>query len=40
MSSHVFLSPETELVFVKTHLIHALAETTSKAYANTVSTGA
>ena len=32
MSSRVFLSPETELFFVKTHVIHALAETTSKVY--------
>ena len=33
MSSRVFLSPETELFFVKTHIIHALAETTLEAYA-------
>ena len=33
MSSQVFLSPETELFFVKMHIIHALAETTSEAYA-------
>ena len=33
MSSHVFLSPETELFFVKTRIINALAETTSEAYA-------
>ena len=32
MSSRVFLSPE--LFFVKTHLIHALAKTTSEAYWN------
>ena len=32
MGSRVFLSPETELFFVKTHIIHALAETTSEAY--------
>ena len=31
MSSRVFLSPETELFFVKMHIIHALAETTSEA---------
>ena len=34
MSSRVFLSLETELFFVKTHIIHALAETTSEAYNN------
>ena len=27
-----FLSPETELFFVKAHIIHALAESTSDAY--------
>ena len=32
MSSHVFLSPEAELFFVKTHIIHGLAETTLEAY--------
>ena len=32
MSSRVFLSPETELFFVKMHIIHALAETTAEAY--------
>ena len=32
MSSRVFLSPETELFFVKTLIIHKLAETTSEAY--------
>ena len=32
MGSRVFLSPETELFFVKTHIIYALAETTSEAY--------
>ena len=32
MSSRVFLSPETELFFIKTHIIHALAENTSEAY--------
>ena len=32
MSSRVFQLPETELFFVKTHIIHALAETTSEAY--------
>ena len=32
MSSRIFLSPETELFYVKTHIIHALAETTSEAY--------
>ena len=31
MSSRDFLSPETELFFVKAHIIHALAETTSEA---------
>ena len=32
MGSRVFLSPEKELFSVKTHIIHALAETTSEAY--------
>ena len=32
MGSRVFPSPETELFFVKMHMIHALAETTSEAY--------
>ena len=32
MISRVFLSPETELFFVKTLIIHALVETTSEAY--------
>ena len=32
MSSRAFLSPEIKLFFVKTHIIHALAETTSEAY--------
>ena len=27
-------SPETELFFVKTYIIHALAETTSEAYSD------
>ena len=31
-SYRVFLSWETELFFVKTYIIHALAETTSEAY--------
>ena len=31
-SSRIFLSPETELFFVKTHIIHALGEITSEAY--------
>ena len=34
-SCHDFLSQETELVFVKTHIIHVLAETTSEAYSST-----
>ena len=32
MGSRVFLSPETQLYFVKTYIIHALAETTSEAH--------
>ena len=28
---HGFVSPETELYIVKTHIIHALAETASEA---------
>ena len=31
-----FLSPETELFFVKTQIIHALAETTSEAYSTSM----
>ena len=40
MSSRVFLSPKTELFFVKTHIIHALAETTSEAYRAALISGA